>query len=312
MELIIVTYHYIEDPKKYKAGIHPIHEEKFREHLEHLSKTYSFITEGDLVSGVRGEKKIPDKACLVTFDDGLKSQRERAVPILIEKAVPAIFFVTTRPYTEHKASAVHKVHYLLSQIDAKILFNESIKFLQKTEYPTNLFNEKLARAGKWYIYDDLITAQFKYLANHGLPQSVSDNMISELFSLHYPEGEKHFCDVLYMSVGDIKEISQNSLFSIGLHTHTHLNIKESSKETVYKDITANYKHLSENIGISSIQGISYPYGMISSEEYEDKVVYVAHELGLSYGVTTVKGINETLNHPFFLKRMNPNDFFKAS
>lgn len=307
MELLIVTYHYIDDPRKYKAGIYPIAPEVFKIQMERISRTRKFISEEDLLALTSGEQSFVGNLCLVTFDDGLASQARFAAPILEKLNIPAIFFVTTQPYTNGKAATVHKIHYLLSRVPAETLKAEAEDSYKKlTGEVLNWSTENLAKAGEWYIYDDLVTARLKYLLNHHLDSEKTDHIVDDLFVRHHKEGEAAFAEELYFSKDDLTMIKDNPLFAVGLHTHTHLNIHSAPESVVKSDIMANYSYLSEHFGMT-IRGISYPYGMISETEYEKKVVTTAKELGLLYGVTTVKGINSDLGRPFFLKRLNPND-----
>ncbi len=307
MELLIVTYHYVDDPKKFKAGIYPISPEAFQDQMEGLSRTHQFISEGDLLDAISGVRPFAKPSCLVTFDDGLASQMHFAVPILEKQKIPAVFFVTTQPYTSGKAATVHKIHYLLSQVPAETLKTEAEDSYKKlTGEILNWLAERLREAEEWYIYDDLVTARLKFLLNHYLDSEKTDHIVDDLFARHYRDGEAAFAKELYFSQNDLKMIKDNPLFAVGLHTHTHLNIQKALESAVKSDITANYSYLSEHLGMT-IRGISYPYGMISETEYEKKVVTIGKELGLLYGVTTVKGVNTDLTRPFFLKRLNPND-----
>lgn len=307
MELLILTYHYVDDPKKYRAGIYPVAPEILRHQLERLSRTHQFISEQDLLAAIAGRRPLEERSCLVTFDDGLASQARFAMPILEERQIPAVFFITTQPYTSGKAATVHKIHYLLSQVPPETLETEAEESYQKLAgEPLDWSAEKLRKAGEWYIYDSPVTARLKFLLNHYLDSEKTGRIVEDLFARHCPEGEAGFARELYFSHRDLKIIKDNPLFAVGLHTHSHLNIREAPESAVKSDIAANYSYLSEYFGMT-IRGISYPYGAVSETEYEKKVVVVARELGLVYGVTTAKGINADLARPFFLKRFNPND-----
>src|SRR3989344_4145108 len=93
MELLIVTYHYIDDPRKYKAGIYPVAPEVFKIQMEKISRTHKFISEEDLLALTSDVRPFVGNLCLATFDDGLASQARFAAPILEELNIPAVFFV---------------------------------------------------------------------------------------------------------------------------------------------------------------------------------------------------------------------------
>jgi len=73
--------------------------EMFRQFIAHFQKhSYTFVSQADLVRGLRpGGKYV-----LLTFDDGYYNN-VRALPVLSEFGVPAVFFVSTSHVKEGKA-----------------------------------------------------------------------------------------------------------------------------------------------------------------------------------------------------------------
>src|SRR5262249_33801956 len=73
--------------------------EMFRRFIEHFQKhSYTFVSPADIARGLRpGGKYV-----LVTFDDGYYNN-VRALPVLSEFNVPAVFFVTTGNIQRGKA-----------------------------------------------------------------------------------------------------------------------------------------------------------------------------------------------------------------
>lgn len=308
MELLIVTYHYILPENMYERGIYPISSERFAEHLDILSKTHSFIHENDLVEAITNKKELPKKACLISFDDGLCSQFENAVPILQEKNVPAVFFISTQVYTEGRAAVVHKIHYLLAHIAIENLLHELEESYKKITHEQIAWKEiDKKKIKEWYIYDDEPTATFKFLLNHLLPPQLATQITEDIFNRLYKEDERKFSERLYLEKEQVEKLRDSQLFSIGLHSHTHMDISKHSLEDVISDFRKNFEILKNDFQIKNIFGLSYPYGITDHGGEEDKINSVAQTLSLTYGVTTEKGVNTNLNNPFLLKRFNPND-----
>ncbi|MAZ41017.1 hypothetical protein CL654_02780 [bacterium] len=308
MELLIVTYHYILPEDTYEKGIYPVSKERFSSHLETLSKTHTFISEKDLIDAIENGKKLPEKACLISFDDGLRCQFENAVPVLEEKNIPAVFFVSTRPYTDKKAAVVHKVHYLLAHVEATDLLeglSDAYKKITKEDINWSLVNKDKIK--RWYIYDDEETAVFKYLLNHFLPSNIAEDITEDLFATFYSAHEEDFCKELYFLPEQIESIKKNKLFSIGLHSHSHLDISKHSTDDVVGDFRKNKEVLTNTFRLEDLKGLSYPYGITDKDGEDQKIKKVADELSLVYGVTTEKGINTDLKERLTLKRFNPND-----
>jgi peptidoglycan/xylan/chitin deacetylase (PgdA/CDA1 family) len=66
----------------------------FRASLQWLRATFTVVSLGEMVDAVeQGRPPSPGGEVAVTFDDGLRNQREQAYPILRELKVPATIFV---------------------------------------------------------------------------------------------------------------------------------------------------------------------------------------------------------------------------
>jgi peptidoglycan/xylan/chitin deacetylase (PgdA/CDA1 family) len=308
MKLNIVTYHYIDDPKKYTGGIYPVSPEDFEKQLEILGKSHTFISEKDLVDAIADKKNLPEKACLVTFDDGLSVQYQHAVPTLKKKKIPAVFFISTQPHSEGKATVVHKIHYLLSARKPEELLSELLSlYKEKTGRSLDWESVDVQKIRSWYIYDDEETGKFKYLLNHLLPPNLSREITEQIFINFYQRTEKDFCNDLYLKKEEIANIRDEEFFAIGLHSHTHMDISKFSTDDVVLDFKKNLNVLKEKFSVKNVYGLSYPYGITDSESDSKKVSTVAKELGLLYGVTTERGVNRNLKNPLVLKRLRPDD-----
>jgi peptidoglycan/xylan/chitin deacetylase (PgdA/CDA1 family) len=68
---------------------------EFERDLEYLLKHFVPIQVEQLLLWIRGEGKLPERAFLLTFDDGLREVAEVVAPILIRKGVPAAVFVNS-------------------------------------------------------------------------------------------------------------------------------------------------------------------------------------------------------------------------
>src|SRR5437773_1426599 len=67
----------------------------FREQMEHLRTWANPVGIDDYLAARRGERPLPPRAVLVTFDDGYRDTLEHAAPILHALRIPAVLFVPT-------------------------------------------------------------------------------------------------------------------------------------------------------------------------------------------------------------------------
>jgi peptidoglycan/xylan/chitin deacetylase (PgdA/CDA1 family) len=310
MELLAINYHYIDDPAKYKAGIYPVSPEELALQIDTLKKEYTFVSGAQLVDAVRGKSGLPERSCILTFDDALKSQYINALPVLEEKNVPAIFFFLTGHLKNGKVYTLHKIHHLLSQHEGAVLLEQTLFLLEK-KHNTKINWQEIGveKISGWYRYDNEPTAKFKYALNHFLEDETSVLVVDQLFNDMTTTPEQELADTLYLSQEEMTTLAHHPRAAVGMHTHTHINIMKCDKETVRQDITTNAEILSEEIGVKPLEIISYPFGMITKEVFEKKVKSVADEIGLVCGFSIEKKIDINLDEPFLLGRFNPIDRF---
>ncbi len=69
--------------------------EEFARHLDHLAcEGYAAVGMSEFVRWHGGEEELPPKAVVLSFDDGHRSNYELALPMLAERGMKAVFFVT--------------------------------------------------------------------------------------------------------------------------------------------------------------------------------------------------------------------------
>lgn len=67
---------------------------QFTKDLDTLLKYNTPVTPEELSECVKENKPFPKKTFLLSFDDGFKESHDTIAPILLQKGVPAIFFIT--------------------------------------------------------------------------------------------------------------------------------------------------------------------------------------------------------------------------
>src|SRR5439155_12927762 len=183
--LLAVTYHYVaEEAPVAPRAIFPVTTALLRRQLEELGRSFDFVSRDDLLRALDGEAELPERACLVTFDDGLRCQVELALPVLDRLGVPGLFFVPGLPLAEGRVLEVHKVHRL-----REAMADEEILAALGTEAPT-------APAGR-HVYDDPLAA--------GVKELLASLSLEELDGLLVRADAKVGLD-LYMTAEDVAEL----------------------------------------------------------------------------------------------------------
>jgi len=225
--LLVVTYHYlVEEPPAAPRAIFPATTTLLARQVEELGRSYDFVSRDDLLRALDGEAELPERAALVTFDDGLRCQVELALPVLDRLGVPGLFFVPGMPLAEGRVLDVHKVHRLREAMP-----DEEILAALGAEPPP-------APPGR-HVYDDSLAA--------GVKELLATRASEEMDALLARAGEELALD-LYMSVEDVAELERRGM--LGAHGYSHDG----------RDDFARGADVLEAVAGSRPRTMSYPYG----------------------------------------------------
>jgi biofilm PGA synthesis lipoprotein PgaB len=103
-DLAILSYHEIADPADARVPEYAVTPTQFLRHLDWLrNHGYRFVSLDDVVAARAGRRPLPEKAVLVTFDDGYQSVYVHAFPVLKLLGIPAVVNVVTSWMEEKEA-----------------------------------------------------------------------------------------------------------------------------------------------------------------------------------------------------------------
>ena len=307
--LLVVTYHYIGSVSDYPfRGIYPTSVADFERQLDILGNYFSFVSQQDILNAVAGKSELPEKSCLVTLDDGLREQYEKALPVLQRQNISGLFFVNGLPYDKNQALQVHKIHWCRAHLSPQI-------FLEKLAKNYELFTGRRFDISKFqvseqelrnrYQYDSPEEARLKFILNSNLiAADVRAKIIDKIFSELVPD-ESAFCRSFYLTREQIMHL--DALGYLGIHTYSHKPLGLYSQEVCQREIRECLRALKEVTGDSgaTIASISYPYG--SPETVPSYIAATGEQYGLKIGFTMERSFNKGLSQPFFLARINTND-----
>jgi biofilm PGA synthesis lipoprotein PgaB len=93
-ELTVLSYHEVADPAQAAVPAYAVTPTDFVRQMDWLrNHGFHFVTVGDVIASRRGGKPLPDRAVLITFDDGYQSVYDNAWPILRTFRIPAVIAV---------------------------------------------------------------------------------------------------------------------------------------------------------------------------------------------------------------------------
>jgi peptidoglycan/xylan/chitin deacetylase (PgdA/CDA1 family) len=114
--LSILTYHHVCDPRpdyRFAPDVADVTPEQFRRQMALVAKHFTVIDVEQLLAGLDGAK-LPPNPCLITFDDGYRSNLEVALPILREHGMTAVFFIATSFVGERRLYWWDRIAYVVA------------------------------------------------------------------------------------------------------------------------------------------------------------------------------------------------------
>jgi peptidoglycan/xylan/chitin deacetylase (PgdA/CDA1 family) len=292
--LLAVGYHYVaERARQEPRAIFPVTTAQLAAQIEALARTHQLVSRDELVAAVGGEGVLPERACVLTFDDGLRCQFELALPVLERLGAPAIFFVPGRPIAERRMLEVHKLHALRERLTDDEL---------AARLPSGLPEVSAEEAQTHYRYDTPEAARLKFLLNIRLPADRRRELVEDLFAAELPD-ETALAEDLYMDAAQVAELEREH-HAVGAHSYAHQPLATLSNGELEDDIT-RVTQLLENLTGARPRAFSYPYGTPAA--VDTRAAEAVETAGYRLAFTMRREVNETLDAPLLLGRLDTND-----
>lgn len=306
-KLYISMYHYTRDLKNSRyPSIKGLDVSLFRQQIDFFSNNFNVVTMEEVLDALEDKYELPEKAMLLTFDDGYIDNYTYAFPILNEYKMQGSFFIPGITFNEHKLMDVNKIHYILASADLESLLSDVLERMNyyreesETPYKSNdeLFNE-YAVASSLDIKEVIF---IKRMLQTVLPERIRGLICDDLFEKYVGVTQYQLAHELYMTKDQIKTLKRNGMF-IGIHGYDHYWLANLPEEKMKQDIDKALVTLDEFID-NKRWVMNYPYG-----DYSQTVIDYLSSKGACLGLTTDVGIADlSLNNKFLFPRFDCNDF----
>lgn len=199
---------------------------------------YEFISLDRLYEIICNKEKVKKKI-VFTLDDGYKDNFTYAYPIFKKYKIPFTIYVTTS-FPEKRAILWW---YILEDLVKK---NDQLYLSNGQVYECKEENQKKS------AFKD-IRKIILSLTNTGLLEN-----LNKLFKDYKIDWYKQ-CNELALTWEQIKDLSNDSLCTIGAHTSNHLSLNLLSKEEIIIEVLESKKLLEQKIE-KKIEHFAYPFG----------------------------------------------------
>jgi peptidoglycan/xylan/chitin deacetylase (PgdA/CDA1 family) len=242
--LLVIMYHGVSK-RNYTPRVYTqLPEDLFRRQMLFLKKHYTPVSLSQVIEALSFGKPLPERAALITFDDGLKNNYGVAFPILQEMKIPAAIFPTLDFIGSENIFWFDELYLILCEAAAR-------RAALKLPDPAA---EKYFQTGQlWNSYLELAGA-FK---QSGL---AFRNMEMDRLRKEIPLDYRPFLDDFgVLSWNEIKTMHRSGLIEYGVHTATHRILSELTEEEWNSEIVDPKIRLEDELGIK-ISAFCYPNG----------------------------------------------------
>ena len=251
-QLTGISYHFVGDP--IFPGLKTLPLSMFREQLDALEKKYTIISWPQLRAYITEHISLPERACLLTFDDGTYDHYSVAFPELKARGISGLFcLIGSR---ERGLPLVHLLQYLTAAVGEREIRELFLKTAD--EKTRTLFFEKEKECLRDFPtsrFDDITFRTFKrvlgrYMYHEALP------LLRTLFTDRI--GDLHeYSRKLYLAPEALREMKEGGMY-FGGHGIEHRWLTTASPQEQEEEIASSRSFL-ETIE-EGPYAFSYPYG----------------------------------------------------
>lgn len=231
--------------------------------LDYIRKHYQVVPLRDLKYAKANSGMIA-----ITFDDGLVNNLKYAAKVLVERNLPATFFVCTPRLFGNEILWPDELSLLLKTAGERVSFNGRVF----TKHYRSHFREIDTNKK---LEDVLLNS------SHELIDRFLDTLRKNQDSGGHCNGwNEDFWRV--MKGEEVKLLSEIPGMNIGAHGITHRNLVGLSDEDLKEELQASRKYLSDVLSVN-VDMIAWPFGL-----YDDRICSAAKDAGYSFQIGVQK------------------------
>lgn len=305
-KLYISMYHYTRDLSHSRyPKIKGMDKSLFRQQIEFMKNYFNVVTMEQVIDTIEGGTEFPERALLLTFDDGYIDNYTFALPVLEEYGVQGSFFIPGKTFATHHLLDVNKIHYILASADMNELVQDVKKemdYYRGSEFTYSTTNELFNEYAVASRFDTKETVFVKRMLQTVLPEKLRNIISSKLFEKYVGISEEQLAYELYMTEEQIRTMKRHGMF-IGVHGYDHYWLGNLEPEQMKIDISKALEVLDEFID-NKHWVMNYPYG-----SYNQNVLEYIKTKGACIGLTTeVRVADLEMDSPYKIPRLDCNDF----
>lgn len=289
---VIVTYHGFTATRTHQ-GIENherkhVHVDDFRTQVAFLKRHYHVLPLSELVGLLSTNAPLPERAAVISIDDGYRSTYTLAYPVLKELNVPAVVFFATEYVDEKRYLWTDRVEYAIDRAAAGeygiSAGGREVRFM------LNGVDSRVAA-------DRSARTAFK-----ALPQASRDEAVSALErALGASLDATRTPPPIYQPVewAEAVEMAGSGVMAVGSHTHTHVILSRCSADSAAAELRHSKQILEDRLSMPC-DLFCYPNGRRG--DFDAATRTLVQRAGYTCALTTVHGMNPPGADVYTLKR----------
>ena len=285
--VVIIMYHSVmNDPASAQTTLGGIihSTEVFRGQMEVIAKHFHAVTLDDVLSFLKGDKSLPPRSVVVTFDDGYADNYQAANDVLSPLGIPGVFYVAVDCLDKQRLPwpSLLRHAFLTSKREGWTEADGSVWPLSSTQLRIQAFDRASEYCGKL----------------SGAPQDQFVESLRQELRTESPQSSQRFM----MTWDEVRGLARNG-HTVGSHTMTHPNMAYIPENDARTELVES-KHRLEQELWSQIVHFSYPCPALQPH-WVERTVSASRQIGYQTAVTTDGGMVRRHDDPLSLRRIRP-------
>jgi peptidoglycan/xylan/chitin deacetylase (PgdA/CDA1 family) len=282
--LAILMFHGIEQEPPSPACWHILDAASLRRQLEYVRRHFTVLPLDDALARMNAGT-LPDRAAVLTFDDGTRNLATHAAPILRDLQLPAAVFLATGPMDSEVTLWPDRLWLALADTTARRVDLADVglgTYSLRTHDDRNVaYTEAVLR------FKDLPDAE----------------RVTRLEALVTELGQADNNDpgpFRLLNWDEARAMAADGLISLYPHTVTHPILSRCSDEKVDREISESCATLERETGRPPTV-FAYPNGR--AQDFDERAKAVLHRNGVHWALSTSYGFADTESDPMALPRI---------
>lgn len=298
-----VTYHYV---RPVAGSMHPrlsaLELAAFVRQIEDLARWVDFVDVEQVARWVHERVPLPARAVLLTFDDGYADHFRHVRPALLERGIPAVFFLPGAAVVERVPLDANLVQFLLASVASVDELVLEIEDALRADGMGAAAIEALRDAEcRPAFFDEASVVYVKRLLQYAAPEPLRSQLLDDLFRRHVSSDPAGFADELYLSCEQAEQLVDDG-FHLGGHGWSHRRLSRLPAPTVDDELARSLALIERLDPDGGRLSFCYPYG-----DHSDAVVDQLGRQGVATAFTVETGAVRTGDDALRMPRVDTND-----